>query len=129
MDAEEAVGATAAAAKDSEGVLEKEAAAVKAEAEAGSAAPGLAKAEPEATDVKPEANGTAAASDRAGSEQDASTSGRDTVPGMLPLDSYCVVHDLSFLPWRYQVGMSERSGYQCGPSVFCQRSRRVSRDV
>lgn len=74
MDAEEAVEATATAANDSEGVVAKEAAAVKAEAEAAGAAPGLAKAELEA-------DGSAAASDRAASEQDASTSGRDTVPG------------------------------------------------
>lgn len=71
-DAEEASKATAAAAKDTEGVVAKEAEAVMAGAEqAAAAAPAVAE-------VKEEA---AAAADRAASEQDASTSGRETVPG------------------------------------------------
>lgn len=77
LDAKEAEEATAAAAKDSEGVLAKEAAAVKAEAE-------QAGGTTEAAGVKGEQAGPdAATSERAISEQDASTSGRETVPGGL----------------------------------------------
>lgn len=74
-DAAEASIATAAAAKDTEGMVAKEAAAVKAEA-AQPAAAASAGAQ-----VKEEAEGAAAAAERAASEQDASTSGRETVPG------------------------------------------------
>lgn len=76
-DAVEASKATAAAAKDSEGVLAKEAAAVKAGIEEGDTA---------GVDVKQEGEGAAAASERAASEQDASTSGREAVPGQSFLD-------------------------------------------
>ena len=77
LDAREAEEATAAALKDSEGVLAKEAAAVKAEAE-------QAGGTPEAAGVKQEQAGPGAAtSERATIEQEASTSGRETVPGGL----------------------------------------------
>ena len=76
-DAAEASKATAAAAKDTEGVVAKEAEAVRA---------GAAKAAEAATagaEVKEE---DAAAAERAASEQDASTSGRETVPGQASLN-------------------------------------------
>lgn len=78
-DAEEASKATAAATQDTKGVVAKEAAAVKAEiteAAEGAAAEADGKADAE---VKEE--GDSAAAERAASEQDASTSGRETVPG------------------------------------------------
>jgi hypothetical protein len=77
LDAKEAEEAKAAAVKDSEGVLAKEAAALKAEAE-------QAEGTTEAAVVKQEQAGRdAATSERATSEQEASTSGRETVPGGL----------------------------------------------
>ena len=78
-DAEEASKATAAATQDTEGVVAKEAAAVKAEAnEAAEDAPAEAGRNGGA-EMKKEVAGAAAV--RAASEQDASTSGRETVPG------------------------------------------------
>ena len=71
-DAEEASTATAAAARDTEGVVAKEAEAVMARRDQ------AAEAAPAVPEVKEEAG---AAAERAASEQDASTSGRETVPG------------------------------------------------
>ena len=109
-DAAEASIATAAAAKDTEGIVAKEAAAVKAEATQ------PADAAPAGAEAKEEAEGGAAAAERAASEQDASTSGRETVPGQTsPQHAHSTSWPQSALQDSLSVQAMTREALNCDP--------------